>query len=454
MTPRIPVRLAVWASLVLFVFDGLGAQESYAERASALINAGRLDQALSVYDSALVRNEEDLTARLGRAHVLAWTQQDALAAVEFDGVLARDPSNLSALLGLGYNHAWHGRYAEASGLFDRAHSVAPDSPDVAKAMAQLALWQGRAREAVQRFGELARSHPEDADLAVGLGQAHLTASEPGAARSAFRRALSMTPGRDDARRGLEASFFSPAKLELSIWGGYTAFNGSGATPVNGENGTGIRTMRLAARPLSNLTVWALVDDGLSLDNPALVTAGDHVPASLGGAILAWGGRYFSKVEVGWRDQNSVGQRMVSAEQVVVLPSPIYLKGGAWLGDREDGQTEWVAHGGGGVSLSPRLSIELLGFLSDNGLPGGEGNRVLLSGDYRFPSGWQITGGGAFGETGISLSRTTEVREGFGTLSLPVGGGHRLSLALRHQALADAEDLTVVSLGITLAFLGG
>ena len=149
------------------------------------------------------------------------------------------------------------------------------------------------------------------------------------------------------------------------------------------------------------------------------TAGDHIPSYLAGGLLGWGGRFITKVEAGWRQLGTVGQRMVSAERVVGLPGSVFLKAGGWAGPRDDDQTEWVAHGGLGFPLGSRFSLEVLGFLSDNGLPGGDGKRVLVSGDYRFPSGWQVTGGGAFGETGIGLSETTDVGEGFFSLSMPI-----------------------------------
>jgi tetratricopeptide (TPR) repeat protein len=450
-----PGRVVRVLTVLLVPTPGLlSAQESPFDRAATLIEAGQLVRALAVYDSLLAIDGEDLPARLGRAHVLSWTGRDAAAEGEFGRVLAADPSNLSARLGQGYNHAWRGRYEEAERAFLEARALNPESVEVAKARAYLALWRSDSTEAMERFQALAQSDADDAGVWESLGNAQLSAGRPGAALQSFQRVLTLAPEREAARRGLEAAHYTPAKVELSVWGGYTAFSRPQDVQGDSENRVGIRSGRLALRINPNLTVWGMVDDGLSLDNRGLATAGDHIPSYLAGGLLGWGGRFITKVEAGWRELGTAGQRMVSAEQVVGLPNSLSLKAGAWVGPRDDHQTEWVAHGGLGFPLSSRFSVELLGFLSDNGLPGGDGKRVLLSGDYRFPSGWQVMGGGAFGETGIGLSETTKIGEGFFSVSMPIRGGHRAQLSLRHQSLADADGITVASLGITLGLMGG
>jgi len=449
------VRILKAFAGILLAFPGfLAGQQNTLDQAAAFIGGGQLDRALAVYEDLLSVDNGNTSARLGRAHILSWMGQDAAADREFLRVLATDQSNLSAQLGRGYNHAWRGRFDEADQAFLGARALAPESVEVSKAIAELALWRGEATEAVKRFDALAQSNPTDVGVLESLGNAQLAAGQPEAAKRSFQRALAVAPERDSARRGLEAAHFTPAKVELSLWGGYTAFSGPHDVPGASENRTGIRTGRLAIRINPNVTIWGMVDDGLSLDNRGLATAGDHIPSYLAGALLGWGGRFITKLEAGWRELGTVGQQMVSAEQVVRLSNSLSLKGGGWVGPRDDDQTEWVVHGGLGFPLGSRLSVEVLGFLSDNGLPGGDGKRALVSGDYRFASGWQVTGGGAYGETGIGLSETTNIAEAFLSLSIPVIGAHRAHFSLRHQSLADADDITVASIGVSLGLLGG
>jgi len=446
--------LRLLAGLFLAMPGILTAQQNSLDRASTLIGQGQLTEALAVYDGLLSADDGNAAARLGRAHVLSWVGRDTEADREFSRLLAAEPANLSAHLGRGYNHAWQGRYEEAGIAFREAQALAPDAVEVSKALAELALWRGEGAEAVERFRSLAQAHPSDAGILESLGHAQLSAGQPGSAKRSFQSALAVAPDRGSARRGLEAAHFTPAKLELSFWGGYSAFSGPADIPGASENRAGIRAGQLAFRLNPNVTFWGRFDDGLSMDNRGLATAGDHIPSYLAGALVGWGGRFITKLEAGWRELGTVGQQMVSAEQVVGLPNSLSLKAGAWIGPRGDDQTEWVAHGGFGFPLNSRFSVEVLGFLSDNGLPGGDGKRALVSGDYRFPSGWQVTGGGAFGETGIGLSETTNITEGFLSLSIPVVGTHRAHFSLRHQSLADADNVTVASLGVTLGLVGG
>jgi tetratricopeptide (TPR) repeat protein len=445
-------RIAALTLLVLAPLP-LHAQPVTLEHAASLAAEGRLEAALATYDQLHRLDPTDVAVRLGRGHVLAWLGRDDDAQAAFADVLAQDATNLSALLGVAFNHAWRGRYDDARAGFEEVLALEPGFAEAQRGLAFVAQWSGRHSEALERFGRLLESDPGNADLALALAQTHLSAGQPRAARAGFLRVLELAPTRAEARAGLEAASRTPSQVELSVWAGYTSFAGAAAPSDLASDRFGVRSARLAVRASPSLTLWGMVDDGLSYDNRALAGVGEHVPSYTGGAQILWGGRFLTRVEGGRREVATVGQRLASVEQVVLLPSSVALKAGLWLGVRDDERTERVAHLGVSIAATPRLTVESLAFLSSAGLPDGDGSRGVVVADYRFANGWTAGGGLAYGRTGIGLDRTTDVAEGHASVSAPILDVHRVHATVRHQRLADADGITMVALGFSLGVWG-
>jgi Tfp pilus assembly protein PilF len=434
--------------------------------AARLAATGNHARAETVYDSVLAIDPNIIAARLGRAYVRSWQRKDSLARQDFQTVLRADSANVSALTGLGYNYAWGGAWDDAEARFHQALRIAPSSIDAARGLAYVALWRGDAREAVHRFQSVAELHPHDAETQVGLGQAEIAAENPARARTAFQRALSLDPGRADARNGLAATrTVTRPPFELSLWGGYTSFSDASDIPTTGggTSGIGVRFAEVAYWPTPTTRVWVQYENGLSLDNVTFVRAGKTAPSFYLGGFTNYGdGRYTSRLEAGYRRlPGDIDQGMVRAEQVINLQPSGTVKLGGWIGPRSDHHTEWLGYGAFGWQLTPHLRVEPTIFYSRSGVPGESERRLLLYGEYAFPSGVKLGTGIAGGiATPASvpsllpvdpLAATQENQklwDAFLIAEAPFGV-HRAHLLLRHQQILHSTGLTVVALGFTL-----
>ena len=436
------------AAIVLLVAGSPAAaraQAPPAERAASAIARGELPFARAIYDSVLAADPDDRGMRVARGHVLSWLGEHDAALSDFALALQADSADVSAWLGTGYASAWSRRWEDANRAFRQAAARVPGAAEPAKGLAYVALWRGDRSAAIKAFRDLTERYPNDAEVYAGLGLAQLADGRGRAARSAYGEALRLDSASSDARRGHEATRFLPAALEVTAWGGYTRFSDIPAT----DGRLGLRSAQLALQASPGARVWVGYDDGLALDNPALVVSGDHVPWVTGGGYVAWGGAFGTKIEGGWRDLGLGKQWTASLEQVAMLPSGVVIKVNAWRGFQSDDPVEWVAGAGVSVPASRRLRLELLGFTSGNGVAGGDGYRVLVSGTYRLPTGLELGGGVAAGRTPLDVVSTRSLVEGCATASVPIGA-QRVLVQVRHQGVGQGPDFTALVLGLTLA----
>jgi tetratricopeptide (TPR) repeat protein len=441
--------------------------------AARLAARGRLAAAEAVYDTVLAIDSTSLAARLGRAYVRSWQRKDQPARADFLAVLHADSLNVPALTGLGYSFAWAGEYSEAEARFADALRIAPGSADANKGRAYVALWRGDPSEAARRFEGVVSAHTNDAEALVGLGQAYLRLREPARARSAFERALGIDPGRADARDGLRAARTSirPA-IELSAWGGYSAFSGA-ATTLPAPAGqrpsgdAGLRFAEVAWWPTPAMRLWAQYDNGLSLDDITFVHFGQRAPSYYVGGFVNYGGRYTTRLETGIRDLPAQHSRyLLRAEQVVDLPgSPVSLKVGGWMSLRTNTRTEWIGNASVDWRLSPSFHIEPTFFYARSSIPGASDQRMLLFGEYTFRSGWKLGTGIAGGRSKLGAAAgavpdaslvpgtaTQRLWDAYVITEAPLGA-HRVHLLLRHQQVIHGAGLSVVALGLTLGLFG-
>jgi tetratricopeptide (TPR) repeat protein len=441
--------------------------------AARLTASGRIAAAEAVYDTVLAMDSTNLAARLGRAYVRSWQRKDHPARADFLSVLHADSLNVPALTGLAYNYAWAGEYADAESYFREALRIAPANPDADRGLAYVALWRGDPSEAVRRFDGVVRRHPRDAEALVGLGQAYLQVHEPSNARGAFARALAIDPARADARDGVRVARSSiRPTLEVSAWGGYSAFSSTPpslpAPPGRRPSGdVGLRFAEVAYWPTPTVRVWAQYDNGLTLDDITFVHFGENAPAFYVGGFVNYGSRYTTRLETGIRDlPGQPRENLVRAEQVVDLPgAPVSLKVGGWLGMRPHAHPEWIANAAVDWRLSPSFHLEPTYFYARSGAPGANDQRVLLFGEYTFENGWKLGTGIAGGRSqlgaatgavpAVSLTPGTSTQRLWDAFILTEApfGAHRVHLLLRHQQVIHGAGLSVVALGLTLGLFG-
>lgn len=219
-------------------------------RALVLGRLGRYPDALEEYGRALTLRPEDVEAHIGRARVLGWMGRLAEAEAECRQTLTKNPSAVEAYLQLGTILGWRHRYSEAAETYERARELAPQDPEPFIGLARLRFWQDDPEGAKEYYEAALRFDPEHVEAREEL--AHL--------------ATIPTPWRFRASLGFRADALSAG---LSNW--YQ------------------ETLRLAARPWKETTFLMGVDQYYRFGQNAtqvMIGAAQELPAgfTLGGSF--------------------------------------------------------------------------------------------------------------------------------------------------------------------------
>lgn len=390
-------------------------------------------------------------AKLASARSYVEAQQLDVAITEYGASIEANPASLDAINGLGWASAWSGRHHEASDAFHRILAIDSQNFDAAKGLAYVAHWRGRNDEAAARFGALAAEHPEDAELAMMHARTLLAERRLGDARTAYEKVLALQPDNIDARNGLRVASTATPKVELTTWLGVTWFDDE--ERPRAEANLGFRFVEVAIWPTQTARIWFQYDNGLTLDNVVLSAGNRAVPAGYIGGFSNYGPthNHTTRVELGWRSlPGSVGQTLIRTEHVIALPNRFSLKGGFWLGPRSDDRTEWIGHAGLTVPLGDRFELSPTFFYATNGMPNEKEWRVLLSGEYRFENGWQLSGGLAGGQASTGyINDYRGISDRYLKISAPTGRNNRAHALLRTEFVGETDATTVLSVGVTL-----
>ncbi len=165
--------------------------------AEILANSDRLEEAMDVYDRALVDYGSHTDLLYARAMLAE--KLDRLDVLESDlrTILENEPDNADALNALGFTLADRtDRYEEALELISRALELRPDDFYILDSMGWVMYRIGRYREALE-YLRRALSLSEDPEVAAHLGEVLWTMGEKDAAREVWATALQTTP--DDQR---------------------------------------------------------------------------------------------------------------------------------------------------------------------------------------------------------------------------------------------------------------
>ncbi len=419
------------------------------QEAEQLAKKGKHQAAESIYDQLLADDPNNIQVRLNRAFVRAWQGKHDTAQADFLKIIETQPEHLGALIGLGYDLAWSRQHQRAQQRFQQALDIAPDQLDAKKGQAFAALWAGDSTLALQRFEKITGDTPDDPEAWQGLAQAQLASRQHRSARTSFQQVIALDPMRPGARGQLEAVRDTPTVLEATLWGGYTYHQ------ENSVDDAGLRSAELAGWPSKDLRLWLRYDNALTLDNPGLVRAGDDIPSTYVGALLNWGGKYTSRLEVGTRElSGSIDQSLYQAEHVTYLPDARTVKVGGYVGPRDDDSTDWNIYSGFGFPANERLRLEPNLFYTKIGGSDEREWRFLLAGDYQLDPGWRVSGGAAYGRVNSNLpSASGGLWSGHVLLSAPLAQAHRVYFLLRHESPASIDDFTTLAIGVTFRLEG-
>jgi tetratricopeptide (TPR) repeat protein len=389
------------------------------------------------------------SAMLASANAHMQADELDLARGDYESTLAADPGNLRAHTGLGYLDAWTGRHDAATEHFQHALAIDPHDYDAAKGLAYVAHWSGRNDEAAARFGALAASRPDDVEMAMMHAQTLLAARRSSEARAAYERVLALDPDNVDARNGVTIARNTRPKVELTSWLGVTWFDDD--ERPRAESRVDIRLVEVAIWPTTTSRLWFQYDNGLTLDNVVLSAGNRTVPAGYVGGFIAYERIHTSRLELGWRAlPGTVGQVLIRSEHVVALPNRYSIKGGLWLGLGSDDRTESIVHAGMTIPLTDRFDLNPTFFYSSNGMPNEKEWRILMAGEYRFPSDVRIAAGWAGGQASTGyIGDYRGISDRYVKVSLPVGRANRVHALLRSEYVGETDATTILAVGFTV-----
>lgn len=142
----------------------------YLVESEILESVGRAEEAMSIYDSALLAFPDDENLLYARA--LAAVKRDRLVVAEQDlrRIIELDPEHADALNALGYTLADRtDRYAEAKVFIERAYALKPEEPAILDSMGWVYYRLGEYETALD-YLKRALSTMSDGEIAAHLGE--------------------------------------------------------------------------------------------------------------------------------------------------------------------------------------------------------------------------------------------------------------------------------------------
>lgn len=171
-------------------------------RGHALSAKDRHDDALRVYERALLRQPEDATLRMGRAQSLAALGRIHEACEAFQELCRDHPGDASMHYNLGVALYRLSRYDEARAAFAAALRIDPDHAEAHFNLATLAQRDGRLAEARDAWLEYTYRRPQNAAGWFHLGVVWMDLEDPARAADCFSRAIACDGADADAHLNL------------------------------------------------------------------------------------------------------------------------------------------------------------------------------------------------------------------------------------------------------------
>ena len=162
--------------------------------AELLVDAGRLQDALTVHDLALQEFPDDADLLYARAMVGEKLDRLDLLEADLRAILSRDPKHVQALNALGFTLADRtDRHQEAHDLIVRALAQRPDDYYIQDSMGWVLFRLGRLPEALE-YLRRAAAQSEDVEVAAHLGEVLWASGDEAGARQVWDAVLKREPG--------------------------------------------------------------------------------------------------------------------------------------------------------------------------------------------------------------------------------------------------------------------
>jgi putative PEP-CTERM system TPR-repeat lipoprotein len=171
----------------------------------AYVREKRPDEAIKTAAAYSAKNPKDSAAHLLYGTALIAAGKRDQARDEYNEALKLDPKNVAALLSLGSLDSLEGHYKDATGHYEAALKLAPRSAAAMTALGQVAVLQGHKADAVKWFKQAIDAAPTSAAAYVGLVVVYSQSGQFDEAASTAERLVKVDPDNPAALNALGAA---------------------------------------------------------------------------------------------------------------------------------------------------------------------------------------------------------------------------------------------------------
>jgi tetratricopeptide (TPR) repeat protein len=197
--------------------DPFLSSEEYDERAHALYNEGRYDDALEVLREGLTLYPNAVELHVGIGYARLAREEFAWARRAFDDALVLDPEHEDALAGFGEIALKLGRIDEAMAAFDRTIELGyEDDTDLMLQIGRALFREGYIEAALSFFERGVKHAPDHAEAVACVGYAQHRLGRDREAIDTLRRALLLDDAFGEARVYLANLLYDAGELEASL----------------------------------------------------------------------------------------------------------------------------------------------------------------------------------------------------------------------------------------------
>lgn len=191
--------------------------EEYDERAHALYNEGKFDEALVLLREGLVLYPNAVELHVGVGYARLAREEFAWARRSFDEALVFDPEHEDALAGLGEVLLKFGQTMDALKAFETTVALGYDDDiDLMLQIGRALFREGYVEDALEYFQRGVTKGPDSAEAAACVGYAQHRLALDDEAMASLQRALTLDHSFSEARVYLANLLYDAGKLESAL----------------------------------------------------------------------------------------------------------------------------------------------------------------------------------------------------------------------------------------------
>jgi len=201
-------------SLVFNLLAGFQAQaQAHNSLGTALVQADRVDEAISQYQKALEIQPNHMDARFNLGNAFLQTGRVDTAITQYQKALEIQPNHIEARFALGSAFAQTGRMDDAISQYQKVLEIRPNHMDARLGLGKALVQEGRVGEAISQFQDAMRINPNSAPAHNNLGIVLLGKGKVDEAVALFQQALIIDPDYAGANTSLGNVLLQKGKVD-------------------------------------------------------------------------------------------------------------------------------------------------------------------------------------------------------------------------------------------------